>query len=231
MQDSGEFDEAEAAFLRANKPREAIEMYTHQQQWSAALRVAQAHDAASVTAILRQKGDTLVAAEKLADAEAVFTQAHAPERAVRAYRNAGQWEDALRVARHWQPELVAETEAARAAATHGSGASGDGSLAVRLQQARMLERQVLPPCSARACCCRVLQTLCPQPAVTSSRFWQPFTRASADRCPLIRGRTKRLWKRTWPCRPETAWTLSFLLRHGRPVRGSRPSVCRAAQQM
>lgn len=142
LQDSGAFEAAEAAFLLANKPREAIEMYTHQQQWSAALRVAQAHDAASVTAILRQKGDALVAADKLTDAEAVFTQAHAPERAVRAYRNAGRWEDALRVARHWQPELVAETEAARAAAAHGSNAGGDGGLSARLQQARMLERQV-----------------------------------------------------------------------------------------
>lgn len=156
IQDNGEFDEAEAAFLRANKPREAIEMYTHQQQWSAALRVAQAHDAASVTAILRQQGDALVTAGKLADAETVFTKAHAPERAVRAYRNAGQWEDALRVARHWQPELVAETEAARAAATHGPGAGGDGGVAARLQQARLLERQVFPQAlssfAAAACC-------------------------------------------------------------------------------
>eukprot|EP00892_Ulva_mutabilis_P000305 jgi/Ulvmu1/10275/UM060_0077.1 len=141
LEDSGDYAEAEAAFLRASKPREAIEMYTHQQQWAAALRVAQAHDAGSVTAILRQKGDALVAASTLADAEAVFTQAHAPERAVRAYRDAGRWDDALRVARQWQPELVAETEAARAAATHSAAGGSDGGAAARLQQARMLERQ------------------------------------------------------------------------------------------
>lgn len=197
-------------------------MYTHQQQWSAALRVAQAHDAASVTTILRQKGDALVAGGKLADAEAVFTQAHSPERAVRAYRDAGLWDDALRVARQWQPELVAEIEAARSAAAHGAGGSSDGSAAVRLQQARMLERQVLP-----------IRLVCGKHATVQSMggrlAWATDTRWACTHVLVPpRGRTKQQWMPTWSCRRETAPTRSCLRRRGRPALGWLRSICAGA---
>ena len=73
-QDNGQFSAAEAAFLQASKPREAIEMYCHQQLWDAALRVAEAHDAGSTSTILRQQAEALVAEGSLADAEMIYVQ-------------------------------------------------------------------------------------------------------------------------------------------------------------
>ena len=74
VQDNGQFSAAEAAFLQASKPREAIEMYCHQQLWDAALRVAEAHDAGSTSTILRQQAEALVAEGSLAEAEIIYVQ-------------------------------------------------------------------------------------------------------------------------------------------------------------
>ena len=72
-------------------------------------------------------------------------QAHAPDQAVRAYRERGMWDDALRVARHWRPELVRELESARYASSgaHGGAIAHSGSLESQLQRAKNFERQVL----------------------------------------------------------------------------------------
>lgn len=49
--DTGRFGEAEEEFVRAAKPKEAIDMYCHQQDWPAALRVADRCDPASIPTI------------------------------------------------------------------------------------------------------------------------------------------------------------------------------------
>ena len=48
---TGRFGEAEEEFVRAGKPKEAIDMYCHQQDWAAALSVANTCDPASVPGI------------------------------------------------------------------------------------------------------------------------------------------------------------------------------------
>lgn len=48
LEDDGRFDQAETEFVAAGKPREAIDMWMHQQEWARALQVAQAHDAGAV---------------------------------------------------------------------------------------------------------------------------------------------------------------------------------------
>ena len=49
---SGRFQEAEEEFVKAGKPREAIDMWCHQQDWAAALSVAERCDPQSVPDIL-----------------------------------------------------------------------------------------------------------------------------------------------------------------------------------
>ncbi len=49
--DAGRFNEAEEEFVRAGKPKEAIDMYCHQQDWPAALGVADRCDPASIPTI------------------------------------------------------------------------------------------------------------------------------------------------------------------------------------
>jgi len=48
LEDEGRFKEAEAEFLKADKPKEAIDMYVHQQDWAAALHIAEGFDPASI---------------------------------------------------------------------------------------------------------------------------------------------------------------------------------------
>lgn len=48
---AGRFGEAEEEFVRGGKPKEAIDMWCHQQDWAAALNVANTSDPASVPAI------------------------------------------------------------------------------------------------------------------------------------------------------------------------------------
>jgi hypothetical protein len=52
LEDEGRFRDAEEAFIKVSKPREAIDMYVHQQDWAAALRVADLCDPAAMPEIL-----------------------------------------------------------------------------------------------------------------------------------------------------------------------------------
>ena len=72
--------------MQAARPKEAIEMHMHQQQWAAALRIAETHDAGAVAAVYRAHGASLAADGKLAEAEAVFLQGKAPDPAIKMYR-------------------------------------------------------------------------------------------------------------------------------------------------
>ena len=49
---TGKFGEAEASFVKANRPKEAVLMYVHSQDWDSAQRVAEAHDPNSVSDVL-----------------------------------------------------------------------------------------------------------------------------------------------------------------------------------
>lgn len=52
LEDEGKFKEAELHFVRANKPKEAVLMYVHNQDWESAQRVAEEHDQDSVGDVL-----------------------------------------------------------------------------------------------------------------------------------------------------------------------------------
>ena len=49
---TGKFAEAEASFIKASRPKEAVLMYVHCQDWDSAQRIAEAHDPASVPDVL-----------------------------------------------------------------------------------------------------------------------------------------------------------------------------------
>jgi intraflagellar transport protein 172 len=72
VQDQGQYGQAEAAFLQAGKPREAIDMFLHQRMWQEALRIAEAHDAAAVPAIFLKQAEVLAQEDRLHEAEATY---------------------------------------------------------------------------------------------------------------------------------------------------------------
>ncbi|KAK4299690.1 hypothetical protein Pmani_028048 [Petrolisthes manimaculis] len=106
LEDDGKFSEAEAQFIQAGKPKEAVLMYVHAQDWESAQRVAEAHDPESV-------GDVLVGQAKVAfndrdypRAEALLLRAQRPELAVKFYRDSNQWMEALRVCKEYLPHKL-----------------------------------------------------------------------------------------------------------------------------
>ena len=52
LSSQGKFVEAEEEFIRAGKPKEAVLMYVHQQDWDSAQRVAELHCPDSVADVL-----------------------------------------------------------------------------------------------------------------------------------------------------------------------------------
>ncbi|XP_063612068.1 intraflagellar transport protein 172 homolog [Penaeus indicus] len=106
LEDDGKYGEAESEFIQAGKPKEAVLMYVHAQDWESAQRVAEAHDPDSV-------GDVLVGQAKVAfterdypRAEALLLRAQRPELAVKFYRDSNQWTEALRVCKEYLPHKL-----------------------------------------------------------------------------------------------------------------------------
>ena len=52
LSSQGKFAEAEEEFIHAGKPKEAVLMYVHQQDWDSAQRVAELHCPDSVADVL-----------------------------------------------------------------------------------------------------------------------------------------------------------------------------------
>lgn len=73
---------AEEEFLRAEKPREAIDMFVHQKAWSDACRVAENHDPPAVSDVLCAKAADMASAGDRASAEDLYVRAAKPEKAL-----------------------------------------------------------------------------------------------------------------------------------------------------
>ncbi|VDD80059.1 unnamed protein product [Mesocestoides corti] len=114
LEDEGKLAEAEEEFIKSGKPREAVLMYVHNQDWVSAARVANDHDPESVNDVLLGQARIAFGEQDFAQAEALLLRAQRPDMAVRAYRETGHWEDAIRVAQAYLPsklqELIEEYE-------------------------------------------------------------------------------------------------------------------------
>ena len=108
LEDEGRFKEAEDEFIKAGKPKEAIDMYVHQQDWDAAMRVADSSDPTSVTDILVAQAGIAAERKDLPAAEAIYLRAKRPEEALKMYKSARLWEDALRIAEDYLPSKVSQ---------------------------------------------------------------------------------------------------------------------------
>ncbi|KAF4667770.1 hypothetical protein FOZ61_007823, partial [Perkinsus olseni] len=109
LEDTGRFAEAEAEFLLAGKPREAIDMYTHQKDWAAALRVAEiSGDEDSKIPVLEASARDFVDQGRFGEAEKVLIEAGKPRVIVEVYLANGMHQEAVRVCRTHCPTLLQE---------------------------------------------------------------------------------------------------------------------------
>ncbi|XP_071116630.1 intraflagellar transport protein 172 homolog isoform X1 [Haliotis cracherodii] len=106
LEDEGKFPEAEAEFIKASRPKEAVLMYVHNQDWDSAQRVAESHDADSVADVLVGQARFAFEEKEYAKAESFLLRAQRPELAVKYYRDCGMWQDALRVCKEYVPHKL-----------------------------------------------------------------------------------------------------------------------------
>ncbi|XP_026856898.2 intraflagellar transport protein 172 homolog isoform X1 [Electrophorus electricus] len=107
LEDEGKFIEAETEFIKAGKPKEAVLMYVHIQDWSGAQRVAEAHDPDSVADVLVGQAKFCFEQKDFQKAEAFLLRAQRPELAIKYYRDAEMWSDAIRICKDYLPNKLA----------------------------------------------------------------------------------------------------------------------------
>jgi intraflagellar transport protein 172 len=112
LEDNEKFEEAEKEFIAACKPKEAIEMYMHIEDWPNALRVAENYDPPSIPDIHAQQGKLLIELKKYSNAEEHFLIASQPELALEMYKDVGMFNDAMRIAQMHLPHKIPEVTAA-----------------------------------------------------------------------------------------------------------------------
>ncbi|XP_034856689.1 intraflagellar transport protein 172 homolog isoform X2 [Mirounga angustirostris] len=103
LEDEGKFEGAEAEFIRAGKPKEAVLMFVHNQDWEAAQRVAEAHDPDSVAEVLMGQAREALEEKDFQKAEGLLLRAQRPGLALSYYKEAGLWSDALRICKDYMP--------------------------------------------------------------------------------------------------------------------------------
>ena len=121
LEDNGQFAAAEVAFVKGNKPREAIDMYLHAQDFVAARRVAENYDPACIPDVLVAEATVCSGAGDHKRAEALFVDAKKPEMAVQMYLEARNYPEAVRVTKRHLPHRVKEVNDTIARQVEGGG--------------------------------------------------------------------------------------------------------------
>lgn len=106
LEDEGKLAEAEAGFIKATRPKEAVLMYMHNKDWESALRIAEAHDPDLVAEVLVGQARIAFQEEDFARAESLLLRAQQPEQAIKYYKDREMWQDALRLCNQYLPNKL-----------------------------------------------------------------------------------------------------------------------------
>lgn len=137
LEDEERYNDAELEFINAGKPREAIDMYIHQQAWSEALTIAAKHDPAAAGDIYTAQARVEADSGSFQRAEELYVLAGKPESALSMYKSAERWTEALSLAQRHLPHHLADVTRASSQAE----LSASGSVAGVVASARQLEQQ------------------------------------------------------------------------------------------
>ncbi|XP_061559670.1 LOW QUALITY PROTEIN: intraflagellar transport protein 172 homolog [Phycodurus eques] len=106
LEDEGKFAEAELEFIKAGKPKEAVHMYAHNKDWAGAQRVAESHDPDSVPEVLVGHAKFCFEQKDYQKAEALLLRAERSDLAVKYYKDADMWSDAMRICKEYLPNKL-----------------------------------------------------------------------------------------------------------------------------
>lgn len=140
LEDEGKFTEAEAEFLLANKPREAVLMHTHSRDWRAAIRVAEQHLPDAVAEVLLSQAAESLEAQNYAEYEALLIRASRPDIVLEHYREYEMWPEAIRIAKEYVPAALAELQRQQARALQRTGAAAAGGTGAASDSRELLQR-------------------------------------------------------------------------------------------
>jgi intraflagellar transport protein 172 len=108
FEDEGKFESAERAFILAGKPREAILMYIHEENWEAALKVAENSEPNSIPEVLLGQAKSLFLKGDFAKAESLILRAQRPELGIQMYKETNKWKEAINFTKQYLPNKLAE---------------------------------------------------------------------------------------------------------------------------
>jgi intraflagellar transport protein 172 len=138
LEDEGKFKEAENSFILAGKPKEAILMYIHNEDWDSARVVAETYDPSSVADVLVGQAKVSFEQKDYAKCETLLLRAQCPEFALKLYKEANMWQDALRFATEYLPARTSEIHKEYSLYINAKGDTGRDEI---LSTAKMLEQQ------------------------------------------------------------------------------------------
>uniref|UniRef100_A0A7S3K758 IF140/IFT172/WDR19 TPR domain-containing protein n=1 Tax=Aureoumbra lagunensis TaxID=44058 RepID=A0A7S3K758_9STRA len=110
LEDEERYEEAEIEFIKAEKPREAIDMYLHQHNWLRATAVMTQHDPSAAPDVFSAQAKACAENGQMTQAEELYVKAGRPELALKAYKDIGQMAEARRVAQRHLPHLANDEE-------------------------------------------------------------------------------------------------------------------------
>ncbi len=146
LEDDERFAEAEDKFIKANKPKEAIDMYVHQQDWPSALRVAEGYDPTAIPDVYVAQAKVKAEAGEFKAAEELYLSASRPELALAMYQEADRWSEALNLAKMHLPHRVAEVNGGYQSSQtrKGKGSSKNDYMAVgrSLEQTKQWDQAI-----------------------------------------------------------------------------------------
>ncbi|KAF0975063.1 hypothetical protein FDP41_005816 [Naegleria fowleri] len=98
LEEAGNLKEAEAEYINANSPKEAIDMYVHHTDWENAMRVAETHDPSLINYIIEFQADLAFQNREFEKAEKLYLEARNPEKLIEKYKSIHRFQDAKRIA-------------------------------------------------------------------------------------------------------------------------------------
>lgn len=124
-EDDGKFAEAEVEFLLANKPKEAILMYTHSRDWRSAIRIAEQHLPDAINEVLMSQAGDALESRNYVEYEALLIRAERTDIILQYYKDNEMWDDAIRIAKEYNPASLNELKRLQSKSNRASGLSND----------------------------------------------------------------------------------------------------------
>ncbi|KAI1724366.1 intraflagellar transport protein osm-1 [Ditylenchus destructor] len=110
LEDEGDLSKAEEYYLKAGKGKDAILMYIHNQNWEAAERIASLHSTDMLVDVYISQARAALEEKNLEKAESYLLRANRADIMLTYYREMGMWTEALRIAREYVPDMLAQVQ-------------------------------------------------------------------------------------------------------------------------